>query len=76
MSQTKSHIIVTQVGNDQMTVKDVGTSEDYPQIQIVNAVGNSDPEENKSKLIFIGTGCEILRFLMMTKLKNWFVLFR
>ena len=75
MSQTKSHIIVTQVGNNQMTVKDVGTSEDYPQIQIVNAVGNSDPEENKSKLIFIGTG-EILRFLMMTKLKNWFVLFR
>jgi len=56
MSQTKSHIIVTQVGNNQMTVKDVGTSEDYPQIQIVNAVGNSDPEENKSKLIFIGTG--------------------
>jgi len=56
MSKKKSHIIVTQVGTTQMTVKDVGTNDDYPQIQIVNAVGNSDAEENKSKLIFIGTG--------------------
>ena len=58
MSKKKSQIIMAQVGTTQMTVSDVG-NEDYPQIQIVNAV-DSDSDKNKSKLIFIGTGWEIL----------------